>query len=49
MTLFIYITHHKVGALAVGVVQRVEKVGGGGGQQVADVLLQGVDVLGGWG
>jgi len=37
--------HHKVGAVRVGVVQRVEEVGGGRGQQVAYVLLYGIDGL----
>lgn len=36
---------HKVSALPVRVVQAVEVVGGGGRQQVLQVLLQGVDVL----
>lgn len=35
----------KVGALAVGVVEGVEKVGGGGCEEVPDVLLEDVDVL----
>lgn len=36
---------HKVGAIAVGVVQGVEEVGGGRGEEVLDVLRQRVDLL----
>jgi hypothetical protein len=32
----------KVGALAVGVVEGVEEVGGGRGEEVEEVLLQGI-------
>lgn len=41
------IAAHEIGALGVGIVQGVEEIGGGGGQQVADVLLQCVDVFAG--
>ncbi len=36
---------HEIGPLAVGIVQSVEEKGGGRGQQVVDVLLQGINVL----
>lgn len=36
---------HKVSALCKGVVQGIEEARRGGREQVADVLLQGIDVL----